>query len=160
VQASAFSKQIEELQTVTIPALRDEIDALKADVQHYRENNARLDEEVTRLRTERNELQASNTAAKEALELAGKTIRDQQTTLDYTRRELSDWHQQFIASATQVDTFRKNAEDAEYKVLELQDRIQRLEHDNAALSLARDEANERVKRVRSFVVDEPPMAAE
>jgi outer membrane murein-binding lipoprotein Lpp len=118
IQASTLAKEVEELRTV--------VEQLKHDVEVYRETTARLDEEVQRLRTERQALQDENAQLRADLD---KERSDHATTANLHSIAVGtsdNWHNQFIATAQTLDTTKRERDDAQLKIMELEDALRNM----------------------------------
>lgn len=115
VQASQLAKTVKEL--------RWQLDALKDDVDKYHAENVRMDKEIIELRDQRNSARADNENLRETL----RRVSDERDSLQRDKETLSG---SYDALASRNDSLcadlaqaRKERDDAQMKVMELEDRL-------------------------------------
>lgn len=120
VLASTLPKEVQEL--------REELEKLKADVAAYRDHIARADEEITNLRRERQQLQDENAGLQSDLnaERQAKTVAETRWNQSCTERDR--WHNDFIAASTDLETVKKERDEAQMKIMELEETVKYLQH--------------------------------
>lgn len=141
VLASTLPKEVAELRAV--------VEKLKADVEAYREHNARMDEEITNLRRERQQLQDENALLRKDLEQQRAAHELAESRWGQACQERDRWHNQFIDTAQALDDTKQARDDAQMKVMELEDQLRKAyeERDNAQRD--RDEVHNRLTSIRN-----------
>ena len=137
----------------TLPAevaeLRKVVEQLKADVESYREHMARADEEISNLRRERAQLQDEN--ARLQADLATET-RDHglsKSRWEQACNERDRWHNDFISASTDLDNVKREKDDAQLHIMELEDMVRRLSEDKDYIQRQHDDVHNRLNSIRS-----------
>ncbi len=151
VLASSLTKQVEQL-AATVKQLQN-------DVEIYRENNARLDEEVNRLRMDRVALQDENAQLHQRVEDEVKAHAATTHDRDAAYQEREHWHSSYISLSTTHQDTRRERDDAQMKTMELEERIKVLEAERDNYRDAADNANSRLNSVESALRGQPRLVA-
>lgn len=115
VLASTLPKEVEEL--------RSAVDALKRDVESYREYQARADEEISNLRRERAALQDENATLRREIDDERNAHRVSAERLMNACNERDRWHDQFISASSDLETVKRERDDAQMRVMQLEDEL-------------------------------------
>jgi chromosome segregation ATPase len=121
VLASTLPKEVEELRAV--------VEQLKRDVDSYREHNARMDEEINNLRRERQQLQDENAALRTALAQTENDRMVAETRWNQACTERDRWHNDFITASTAGEDYKRERDDAQMKMMEMEDKVHAMETD-------------------------------
>jgi len=140
VNASKLAKEVAELRRV--------VAELKSDVEMYRERNARLDEEVHRLRAEREDNRGQIIALIDQLESTKAEHGHAITRLDTTQRELADWQHSYNNELETRRRAEQERDDTKMEVLSLTDRVEALQRELEATKSRADKAEETVANVK------------
>ncbi len=141
VLASTLPAEVEELRGV--------VEKLKADVESYREHMARADEEISNLRRERQALQDENANLRSELEIVKRDHSTAEQRWNSACSERDRWHNDYIALAEANETAKRERDDAQIKVMELQDRLERMEDGWKVTVTERDELHAKLSSIRS-----------
>lgn len=141
VLASTLPKEVEEL--------RQAVERLRNDVEAYRADNARMDQEINRLREERVQLQRENAMLRNDLENECHALVDATQHIDKVTQERDQWHQNFITKSEAHETVLRERDDAQMKVLELEDKIKNLENDRDFYKSNATQLADRISTIRS-----------
>lgn len=121
VLASTLPAKVEELSKV--------VDALKADVEAYREHNARMDEEITNLRRERQQLQDENATLRSELSRKIDDHHIAEERWGQACQERDRWHNDYISLSSAHEDVKRERDDAQMKIMELEDKLARTQLD-------------------------------
>lgn len=137
----------------TLPAevaeLRKVVEALKADVEQYREHNARMDEEITNLRRERAQLQDDNAQLQHDLGQQRAAHELAESRWNQACQERDRWHDQFISLSEANETAKRERDDAQMKIMELEDQVRMISSDRDVAQRQCDEALSKLSSIRS-----------
>jgi len=106
VDASALAKTVEQLKT--------DLEGLKVQVTHYRNTISNQDDQITRLRQDRD-------AARTAQYQAEDSVRHMTTDLENTKRDLSSMAEANVRLNDRLSAMAKEKDDAQFQLLELQE---------------------------------------
>lgn len=137
----------------TLPAevaeLREVVERLKADVESYREHMARADEEISNLRRERQALQDENATLRERLVTSENERMVAETRWNQACSERDRWHQDYITASTGLEDIKRERDDAQMKIMELEDTTRRMADDHEHVLRERDELFAKLSSIRS-----------
>lgn len=141
VLASTLPKEVEDL--------RAAVDQLKKDVEAYREHNARMDEEISNLRRERQALQDENATLRAVLDKSQADCGVAETRWSQACSERDRWHNDYIALSQTHEDMKRDYENAQMKIMELEDTASRSSSHYNMLQGERDELSNRLNSIRS-----------
>jgi FtsZ-binding cell division protein ZapB len=141
VNASHLAKEITEL--------RETLNTLRVDVEALRRTNHYLNEEVTDLRQKRGELMQENhrlredfKATQDTIAAQGMAIDERNQTINALRADLNGTHDRNV-------TITRERDDAQLRVLELEDRVKHLEEAERVLTERSHMAEDKLTSIRS-----------
>lgn len=140
VLASTLPQKVEELSAV--------VDKLKADVENYREHMARADEEISNLRRERAALQDENANLQRVVNDESGRANIAETRWSQACQERDRWHNQFIDISEASEVTKRERDDAQMKVMELEDTVRRMADDHGRVLRERDTYFQRLNTIR------------
>jgi archaellum component FlaC len=141
VLASTLPKEVEELRAL--------VEQLKKDVESYREHMARTDEEISNLRRERQALQDENAALRRDLEIEQKEHTVAESRWSQACQERDRWHNDFIQLADANETAKRERDDAQLKIMELEDQFKRLLTDRDRVQMDFERVTSQLNSIRS-----------
>lgn len=141
VMASTLPAEVEELRGV--------VNQLKADVEAYREHNARMDEEITNLRKERQALQDENAQLRAAGDREHTDHMLAQERWGQACQERDRWHNESITVSTLLEEAKRERDDAQMKIMELEDSLRSKDSELSHIRAERDELYNRLSSIRS-----------
>jgi chromosome segregation ATPase len=138
-----------------VALLRSEVDSLRHEVDVYRQHNARLDEEVYRLRTEREDQR--RTIVELQMELDGhiREVGDLKASRDAINQELTCEKGNVAFLNGRFQDAAKDRDNAQFKVMELEDSVKRLEADLKSHMQRADAAEGALNTIRNVL--SPPL---
>lgn len=148
VEASKLAKDV--------AALRCEVDALRRDVEIYRERNGRLDEEVNRLRAEREEQRRQIAELQIALSKRNTQLDDQHLEIERLSKDVGRWQDSHTEMASRYQDAVKGWDIAELRVMELGDKIKDLETENGVYRDRANSAEGALNTIRNVLNPQPP----
>lgn len=140
VLASTLPKEVEDL--------RKAVDALKADVESYREHMARADEEISNLRRERQALQDENSLLHDSLSKMTNEHAVAEQRWGQACSERDNWHSQANDLLQSLETTKRERDDAQMKVMEMEDTVRRMSDDHERVLRERDTYFQRLNAIR------------
>ena len=141
VLASTLPQKVEELSAV--------VDKLKADVENYREHMARADEEISNLRRERAALQDENAMLRKDLEQQRAAHELAESRWNQACNERDRWHNDFIQLSEANETAKRERDDAQLRIMQLEDDLKRAYEDRDHAQRDRDEVHNRLTSIRN-----------
>ncbi len=141
VLASTLPKEVEELRAV--------VEKLKADVEAYREHNARMDEEIANLRRERQALQDENAQLRSEVSTISQAQSVAETRWSQACSERDRWHQDFITVSTALEDTKRERDDAQIRVMQLEEDVRTYISQRDSVQRDRDELFARLNSIRS-----------
>ena len=115
IQASELAKELDQL--------RFEFDQLKGEVEKYRIDNARLDEEVNRLRAERNDLQSANAQILADIRNVSQELAMTVEALTRARAESDNWQSSYSTAYNDYAAAKRDRDEAYWRNLELDEKL-------------------------------------
>ena len=141
VLASTLPKEVEEL--------RAAVEKLKADVESYREHMARADEEISNLRRERAQLQDENAQLRAESDTNMRNYRIAEDRWGQACNERDKWHNDYIQLADAHETTKRERDDAQMKIMELEDSLRSKDSELSHTRAERDELYTKLSSIRS-----------
>lgn len=141
VLASTLPKEVEELRTA--------VESLKRDVEQYREHMARADEEISNLRRERQQLQDENANLRSQLESISVDYKLAEQRWNTACSERDKWHTDHDTVASALVDARRERDDAQMKIMELEDSVRALSSTIDNVVRERDNLDNRLSSIRS-----------
>lgn len=141
VLASTLPKEVEELRTA--------VESLKRDVEQYREHMQRADEEISNLRRERQQLQDENANLRSELSSTVADKNNAEARWGQACSERDRWHNDFITASTQFEDVKRERDDAQMKIMELEDSVRALSSTIDNVVRERNDLDNRLSSIRS-----------
>ncbi len=127
-----LNKQLEEL--------RSTIEGLKHDIEWVRARNSQLDETLNHTRRQRDEAQAETAKVRqefaEATAAHEKAHAELQDNYEASKRNAEYWQAQYNETSTKLTEARRDRDDAELKIMELQERVDSFRKQQEAVASA------------------------
>jgi FtsZ-binding cell division protein ZapB len=143
VNASHLAKEITEL--------RETLNTLRVDVEALRRTNHYLNEEVTDLRQKRGELMQENHRLREALNTAEENSRRMDEIHNHDMETINATVADRDATRITLSNTYKERDDAQLRVLELEDRVKHLEEAERVLTERSHMAEDKLTSIRSVL---------